>query len=300
MTREYKYVISLEGERYLVCYNEIENDITTEVIKDIDTTPGDTEEGLRQVYITLLHEALDNTNPQLNHTKTIEYVKNDYVSRLDKLYDVYFEHQAFTVDNHKFNISNRSLHYYRQIEKDIESGKSKLEILNFATKEVTWYDKQISFENYLNYMNDIILYIAKLNKDFSNDKKYIININPEVDFSNYIDTEIEMAMFMEARNKQKQDGILLINDIKAEIFSEFDEKTDEPWQTIMNLCNPANVDVLQELSTKGRELVKKYTILHQIHIDEFEKIRTIISNKKPKHILTQERLDKIILKWSAR
>lgn len=298
MTRKYKYVISLQGERYFVCYDETENNITTEVIKDIDTTPGDVEEGLRQEYVVLLHEALDNTDSLLNHTKTIEYIKNDYISQLDKLYDTYFEHQTFNIDGYKFNVSNRSLHYYRQITGDIEANKSKLEILNFTTKQVLWGDQLISFESFLEYMNNMILYIEKLNKKFHNDKKWIANINPAIDFSNYIDIEAEMVMFREISDLKNQDRAELIISIKKEIFPEFNEKTDDAWQTIINLVNPENVDILKELSISGQEVVQKYIALHQIYLDKFTATQSLINNKTPNYVKTQKKLDDIIARWS--
>jgi hypothetical protein len=299
MTKEYKYIVSLSGGKYLVYYNEIDaNGVITQVVRDIDIAEGQTNEDVRQEDSKLFYEALDKTDPIDNHKQTIEYVKTKHIDKLNKLYFSFFQNHVKYIDDIPFYINSQYLHYYNEFVQCIERQSTTIPFyFDFENKEIHWNTHIIQFDKFLEYTNIIKIYIATLNKNFQQDKEWIQNLDAMVDFSNMINIENEKKLMDDIIARKNEDKIQLVQELKK-IIIDFDETTDDAWGTIVNCNNPMNQEFLTDLTKEQKNILQQYVDKHNQYNVEFVEVQQMINSNKPNYLQTEERLNNIITKWS--
>lgn len=299
MVREYKHIISLENQKYLIVYAETnEQGNVIEITKNIDIAEGVVEEGIRQEYSKLFYEALDKTDPMHNHKQTIEYIKTEHINKLNNLYFNFFQNHIKYIDNIPFYINSQYLHYYNEFVQCIEKQNTTIPFyFDFDKKEIHWSTHLIAFDKFLEYINTIKIYIATLNKDFQQDKKWIQNLDAMIDFSNMINIENEKKLMEDIIKRQNEDKIQLVQELKK-IIVDFDEKTDDAWGTIVNYNNPINQEFLTDLTKEQKSIMQQYVDKYNQYRIEYAEIQQMINSNKPNYLQTQERLNNIIAKWS--
>ena len=294
INKNHKHIISLDGDRYLIYYNNGE-------IKDIDITPNEVPEDIRLQYVQLLQEAYDDTDPHINHTKTIEYIKNDYIARLDALYKPYFDKKILNFDGHKFNISSYFLHYLNTIQENIKNGQSQLQIINFNTQEITWYDTRLSFTVFLEYLDRVIVEIEKLNIEFATDKKWIANLSADVDFSGIKDIQDELLLLQNIENKIQDLAFKVFNELQL-LFTDlsldnFDIK--KIWFFLNNLLyNPDNKETYDKIIPDKQNILLSFWNQYKQYCEEEQNVHHMIENEIPNYDKTQKQLNLILQKWS--
>lgn len=298
MTKEYKYIVSLSGERYLVHYNEIDaNGVITQIVRDIDLAENQASESVRQEGKKLFYEALDKTDPIDNHKQTIEYVKTKHIDELNKLYFSFFQNHVKYIDDMPFYINAQHLHYYNEFVQCIEKQHTTIPFyFDFEKKEIHWNTHIIQFDRFLECIDIIKIYIATLNRDFQQDKKWIQNIDAMVDFSNMINMDNENKLMDDIIARKNEDKIQLVQELKK-IIIDFDETTDDAWGTIINYNNPMNQEFLIDLTKEQKNIMQQYVDKHNQYNVELAEVQQMINSNKPNYLQTEERLSNIIAKW---
>lgn len=299
--KKYKYIISLEGERFL-CYYDLLSE-SGEVIEtsfdDIDLTPTNIQTNSSIESSAIFEQAIAETDMGINHSKTINYIKQTYIDKLRDLRGLYFNNYIYQINDIYFPINAEYVNYYDHIKQDIENNISSSIFVDIQNKTVKWAGNIIlSFESFINYYTQISQFISNKNNEYIQDQQTILQIKEE-DFSSEIMFDWNNVSYQYAQksyNASKNAVYLLIQTAFQQINIAFEN----------NILYRIDIDKLINDAIKTCKDMKNETLENEIRqaVDKmyinYDHLKNIIDqfSRDKKKDITTETLNAILVKWS--
>jgi hypothetical protein len=295
----YKYIVSLEGQRYLLYYDLLSND--NNIIKsdfyDINLDDKSLSEGSLEEMREKFYVAINSTDYQFNHIKTIEYIKNDYMNQLTSLYNQFFNKYSLTIDGILFPLNDTFLHYYKEINSSIKNQISLTQFVNIDKQVVKWsnVDQGISFNKFQDYYSQIINFFDNKNLEFIQDKNWIANLDPLIDFSNEVNS-IELSQELKNHQANIVESQKMLRGCIALLSKKYNILCNDDILIygIDYLINKVLLLANKDESLKINELQQKVTEQNNIA----SKLSHQMNSCEKKIVTTYNKIKEIILKWT--
>jgi hypothetical protein len=301
-TKKYKYIISLEGERFLCYYDLLSTDgvIIKTGFDDIDLTPNTAQMEKLEEYRAIFKQALLETDMGVNHSKTVEYIKQQYKDKLAVLREYYFNNYIHQIDGLYFRINAEYVNYYDHIKQDIDNNTSSSIFVDAKNKTVKWGgDAVFSFEKFINYYTQISQLISNKNNEYIQDQQIILQIKDE-DFNGNILFDFNDPAYERAQksyNISKNAVYPFITAALGQVNITLED--DVLYRVNINMLISDSIKICED---KQNETLKNEIIqsVEKMHID-YDNLKNIIEQNsqgdRPIDI-TIKKLDAILTKWT--
>lgn len=300
--KKYKYIISLEGERFLCYYDLIAEGgfVIKTGFDDVDLTPNDINIDQLKEHRAIFNQAISETDMSFNHTKTVEYVKQDYKNKLFTLREKYFTNYSHQMDGLLFPINAEYVNYYDHIQVDIKNGTNTNNFVDNINKIVKWGGGvNVPFDKFLEYYEKIAKFISDKNFEYIYDQQTILQIQDE-DFNGNIPLELntpEYEFILQRYTISKNATYNTIKNIFALMHIVVDD--DDFYRINLNILIRDGLQMCEDLkNTQLKDELTNNIEELKIYSENMEQIIQKASQGDRPIDITIKNLENILTKWS--